>query len=239
MKISRFKKHSINFNNFIHENLKKSLKQIKMGKSYIIFSIFLFFIILGYFFPIFFKQEILRLIKELLDKTKDLNLINLISFIFKNNIKTSFLGMILGIFFGLFPLIILIINGYLLGFVISKTLISFNLISLWRLFPHGIFEIPAVIISLSLGLMLGVYSIIFIIDFIKNHKGKVPKAILVILFLLFPVIFLLTIYFFNKDKKQVKELNIRIIDSLRVFFMIVLPLLILAAIIEGVLIFLI
>ncbi len=241
MKISRFKKHSINLNNFIHENFKKSLKQIKMGKSYIIFSIILFlsFIILGYFFPIFFKQEILKLITELLDKTKGLNLINLILFIFKNNIKTSFLGMILGIFFGLFPLIILIINGYLLGFVISRTLINFNLISLWRLLPHGIFEIPAVIISLSLGLMLGVYSIIFIINFIKNYKGKVPKIILVILFLFSPVIFLLATYFFSKNKEQMKELNIKIIESLRVFFMIVLPLLIIAAIIEGVLIFLI
>lgn len=241
MKISKFKKHSINFSNFIYQNFRKSLKQIRMAKSYIIFSVilFLFFIILGYFFPIFFKQEILRLIKELLDKTKGLNLINLILFIFKNNFKTSFLGMILGIFFGLFPLIILIINGYLLGFVISKALIGFNLISLWRLFPHGIFEIPAVIISLSFGLMLGVYSIIFIINFIKNYKGKIPKIILIILFLFSPIIFLLATYFFSKNKEQVKELNMQIINSLRVFFMIVLPLLIIAAIIEGVLILLI
>ena len=70
---------------------------------------------------------------------------------------------------------------------------------LWRIFPHGIFELPAVFISLGLGLKLGTF--IF-----QRNKLKAFAE-----------------FFWN---------------SLRVFLFIVLPLLIIAAIIEGSLIFL-
>ena len=71
-----------------------------------------------------------------------------------------------------------------------------GILTLWKLFPHGIFEIPAVIISLGLGLRLGI-----------------------------------TLMF--KTKKFKKES----FSSLLVFLLVVTPLLIIAAIIEGFLVF--
>ena len=65
---------------------------------------------------------------------------------------------------------------------------------LLRLLPHGIFEIPALILSLGLGLKLG-------------------------------------FFIFTKNKK--KYLKDNLINSLRVFVYIILPLLIIAAIIEA------
>ena len=63
--------------------------------------------------------------------------------------------MIAGVIFGVFPILGAIGNGYLLGFVAVNAVKVDGVISLWRIFPHGIFELPAVFISLGLGLRLG------------------------------------------------------------------------------------
>ena len=76
-------------------------------------------------------------------------------FIFLNNIQSAFLGFILGIIFGIIPLTILIVNGYILGFVMNKSVAVEGILIIWRLVPHGIFEIPAILISTSLGIKLG------------------------------------------------------------------------------------
>ena len=153
--------------------------------------------LIGFLFPIFFEEQILDLIKELIAQTEGLGTFGLTKFIFLNNIKSSFFSMALGIFLGIFSFLILIVNGYVLGFVASKSVAVEGILVLWRLLPHGIFEIPAVMISAGLGLKLGAYL------FVKHKKG---------------------------DFKQ------WLLNSLRVFLFIVVPLLIIAAIIEGILI---
>ena len=76
-------------------------------------------------------------------------------YIFLNNLQSSFFGLVLGVFFGIFPIITTIVNGYILGFVSIKVVSVEGIFVLWRLFPHGIFELPAVFISLGLGLKFG------------------------------------------------------------------------------------
>ena len=124
--------------------------------------------------------------------------IELIKFIFVNNIQSSFFGIIFGVFLGIFPVIGAIGNGYILGFVSLMAFEKEGIDVLLRLLPHGIFELPAVFISLGLGLKFGTF--IF-----QKNKGELFKE-----------------YFWN---------------SLRVFLFIVVPLLIIAAIIEGILVF--
>ncbi len=184
---------------FIFRNFNLSLKYLNEIKNYVWFSlaVFLVFGLIGFLFPVFFEEQILNLIKELIEKTEGLGLIGLIRFIFLNNLKSSFFAMGLGIFFGVLPLLILIVNGYVLGFVASKTVAIEGISILWRLLPHGIFEIPAIMISAGLGLKLGTFL------FVKHKKG---------------------------DFKQ------WLLNSLRVFLFIVVPLLIVAGIIEGLLI---
>lgn len=186
----------------LKEEYIKSLNYIKDIKTFIfiVILVFFLFVLIGYFIPApeYLKNEIFRFIQELLEKTEGMSHTQLIRFIFFNNLTSSFLGVVLGFFLGIFPLISGISNGYILGFVSSLSVQSEGLSVLYGLLPHGIFELPAIFISLAMGLKIG--------TFIFRKNRKIP----------------LKEYFLN---------------SLRTFILIVIPLLIIAAIIEGSLIF--
>ena len=180
---------------------KKSWKYIKVTRNFIytVIGIFFLFALFGFFIPApeFLEQQILELIRGLLEKTAGMSATELIGFIFFNNLKSSFFGMIFGVLIGIFPMISVVSNGYLLGFVGAFSVELGGLSVLLRLLPHGIFELSAVFISLGMGIKLGT------IIFRKNYK-KVFRD-----------------YFLN---------------SLKVFLLVVIPLLVIAAIIEGILI---
>jgi len=234
-------KKIIKKDNFIYKNFKLALTYLKKSKNYIWVSFILFMLIsiFGYFFPIFFKKEIMQLIENLINQTAGLNNFELILFIINNNMMSSFYGLILGIFLGIIPLGIILINGYVLGFVANKAVNSGGILILWKLFPHGIFEIPAVMISIGLGLKIG---ILLIKNCILFYNPKIKKSFLyflilisIILFIIsFPIIILVTL--FNKQLRN--KLSMNLIESIKVFFLIILPLLIIAGIIEGSLIWL-
>ncbi len=188
----------------LKEEYVKTWDYLKKTKKFIwiIAIVFLVMALIGYFVPApeFISNQILELIEEILDKTQGMGSRELVTFIIANNVQASFLGMIFGFVLGIFPVITVIINGYVLGFV---ALMSINLegaSSLLKLLPHGIFELPAVIIALGTGLKLGTF------PFQKNPK---------------------------------KSLRNFLKNSIKVFLLIVLPLLLIAGIIEGLLIFLI
>ena len=80
--------------------------------------------------------------------------------IFFNNAIKSILVIFLGAFFGLFPIFFLVVNGMILGFVIQLSLDGTANVSVWDLIfkgllPHGILEIPALIVAGAYGLRLG------------------------------------------------------------------------------------
>ena len=192
-------------NNFdLREQYKKSWNYLKESKSfiYVIIAVFFVFILIGFFVPApdVITEQILEFIRELLEKTQGMSQVELIRFIFLNNLQSSFFGMVFGVLFGIFSMIVAIVNGYVLGFVVLISVKSEGSLILWRLLPHGIFELPAIFISLGLGLKFGTFI------FQKNKINSLIK------------------YFW---------------DSLRVFLFIVIPLLIIAGIIEGTLIFLV
>lgn len=197
------RKKQKNKKNFFKENYIQSWKYIKESRHFIysIIILFFFFVILGFFFPVpeNISAYIMEFIGELLRKTEGMSSGELIKFIFFNNIQGSFFGMIFGILLGIFPLISVVANGYLLGFVAAESVQSWGILVLWRLVPHGILEIPALFISLGLGLRLGVF-------------------------------------IFQKNK--LKSLQKYVWESLRVFLFVIIPLLIIAAIVEGSFIFL-
>ena len=122
------------------------------------------------------------------------NTIQIIATIFFNNAKVSIISILFGIGLGVIPLLVCISNGYILGFVARKVVDTSGALVLWQLFPHGIFEIPAIIISIGLGIQIGLK----------------PKS--------------------KEDLKKIAK------ESLRIFITIILPLLVIAAIIEGTLI---
>lgn len=190
--------------NFFKENYSESWKYLRETKVFIWIIVVLFFIsvLVGFFVPISdgLQKTILDYLRQIIEKTQGMSPFELISFIFLNNLQSGFLGMIFGFLVGFFPVAVTIANGYVLGYVSSLVVSSEGIASLLNLLPHGIFELPAIFISLGMGLKFGTF-------------------------------------IFHKNKG--KSFGEFFINSLRVFVFVVVPLLIIAAIIEGALIFLI
>ena len=170
-------------------------RYLKESRKYFLFVsiVFLLSVFLGFLFPVFFVDIIREFIEEILAKAGCMSFFQPFLFILQNNIITAFSGFILGIFLGVFPLVLTFLNGYVLGFVANLSVGSAGFTSLWSLFPHGIFELPALIISLGLGLKMASF-----------------------------------IFAKNKEKKFMYDLK----NSLRVFLFIIVPLLIIAGLIE-------
>ncbi|MEK6918278.1 MAG: stage II sporulation protein M [Nanoarchaeota archaeon] len=206
VKVSFRKKHFS-----IISEYRRCFSFLKESRDFIYATILLFFIfgVIGFFFQdilqLLFKSlfkidlnsQLLVYLENLIIRTEGMNYLQLLGFIFFNNIQSSFFGLAFGIFFGLFPLISILLNGYILGFVAAISVKVSGIGILWKILPHGIFELPAVFISLGLGIKLGSY------------------------------------LFIHGKKSSFKEW---LINSLRIFLLIVFPLLVIAAIIETTLI---
>src|SRR4030042_3792731 len=186
--------------NFFLDNYKKSWQYIKESKKFIWIVTIIFFAsaIIGFLIrPPYIAELIAGYIQDILAKTQGMSPFDLIFFIFSNNVKICFMGWIYGFVLGIFPILSIFLNGYVVGFVSSSAIASAGVGSLLNLLPHGIFELPAIFISFGIGLKFGTF-------------------------------------LFQKNK--IKSFNEFFINSLRVFVFVVIPLLIIAAIIEGTLI---
>ncbi len=180
---------------------RKCWDLIKESRRFIYFivGIFVLSALVGFFVPApdALSEQLLELIRQLMEKTVGMSAGQLVSFIFFNNLLSSIYAIALGIVLGIFPVLASVANGYLLGFVGRMAVGEGGLLVLWRILPHGIFELPAVFISFGLGMKLG--------SFVWKKKK------------------------FETLKKYISEV-------LRVLILVVVPLLVVAAAIEGVLI---
>ena len=196
---------------FFIKNFKDSWNFIKSSKKQIYFGIgiFLAFIVISLIFPapLALEEQIKIALRALAEKVNGLDALQLVEFIFWNNLFVSVIGIFLGIIFCIAPFIIASSNGYILGYVIKKLVeklgFSDGIINLWRLLPHGFFELPAVLISLGIGIKLGL-SLISSLSF--------------------------------SNKNSFKEFGENILKAFKTTIFIILPLLLIAAIIEGILI---
>ena len=183
--------------NFFSENYKKCWDYLVESRKFIwaIVIIFFSFVAIGFIFqPESISQLIMEMVNELLNKTEDMSYPELTSFIFFNNFKVGFMGVLYGFLFGIPSVLFSLVNGHVVGFVAFFAVSSSGVSSLLSLVPHGIFELPAIFISFGLGFKFGTF-------------------------------------WFYKDK--MKNFSLFFVESLRVFIFVVVPLLIIAAIIEG------
>jgi stage II sporulation protein M len=144
------------------------------------------FFIIGFGLPIFFREQIFTIMKELLIQFEGLGVFETIAMIFLNNIQASFFAIVLGAGIGLFPLFASISNGYLLGFVARLAVEEGGILVLWRLVPHGIFELPAIILSIGIGIKLGMN--VLLARGWKKFKEDFHEAMRFFLFVIFPLI---------------------------------------------------
>jgi len=188
---------------------KKSCKQhykevfnfIKDSKKhiYLVIGLFILSALVSFFLfiPIQIEEMIKQIIREMIEKTAGFNTLQLVGYIFFNNLLVSLIAIIFGVLLGIVPVLLTIVNGYVVGYVAQMSVDSFGIASLWKLLPHGIFELFAVFVSLGIGLRLA---------------GALFDR--------------------NSDKTFISRLRL----AIKTFFLVILPLLLIAAIIEGILV---
>jgi stage II sporulation protein M len=106
--------------------------------------------------------------------------------IFVKNVSSAALSIFLGAFWGIIPLAAAILNGVVVGVVISFGA-KFDLMTVfWRLIPHGIFELPAIFLSWGMGMWLGSWT--FRKDTHERLRERVEGALHVLFYFVLPLL---------------------------------------------------
>ncbi len=187
-------------NNWIKKGFFEALGYLRESKNYIWTAIGMFFA--SAFFVFIFPERFVfieSIIRDIIQKTEGLEGLELTVFIFRNNFISALLALFLGVFLGVIPVFNALLNGAVLGYVVERVGSTIGFFELWRLLPHGIFELPAIFVAIGLGIKLGAF-------------------------------------FFVKKGKRKKEFWRRLDKSLKTAVFVILPLLVVAAVIEGALI---
>jgi stage II sporulation protein M len=124
-----------------------------------LFFLFTFLgIVIAYASPSFAESFLKMIIKELLEKINpDSTGFSLFIRIFLNNAQVATMAYVLGVFFGIVPVIIVAFNGLMLGVFVTYFVRS-GVISIREailgILPHGIIEIPAILLAATSGVLL-------------------------------------------------------------------------------------
>lgn len=144
--------------------------------------------------------EQLKGIQQIVESVEDKEATELWLFIgiFKNNLTAMLLMVALGIFFGIFPFFSLFINGLILGYVGDLAMEQVSFFNFAKaIVPHGILEIPALLLAAAYGLKLGGLSFRAIGSLFSRSRGENFAAdFMRVLKLLVPLIGLLVILLF-------------------------------------------
>ncbi len=104
------------------------------------------------------NEYINKIVNQLMANFMEFRGIELFFRILFNNLMAAAIVIYAGIFFSIFPTFSTIINGMIIGFILQKY-DSIEGTSIYQgilyLIPHGIFEIPALILAVALGIKLG------------------------------------------------------------------------------------
>ena len=117
----------------------------------------------GYFWSGHFSGEIQPAIEQLkniaLNIRQNQSVISTLITIFWHNLLAVVFMILLGVFAGIFPAITIWLNGLLMGFVVHMVVTQSHVpawkVIVYALLPHGIFEVPALLLGSALGIQLG------------------------------------------------------------------------------------
>lgn len=141
----------------------RTLSVIRSNRGFIWFTVILFIVgvLLGAAFPDALDQILksqLEHIKNIASEAKG-NSSKLASMIFFNNLRVSISLIVAGIFFSIFPVCAIALNGMVIGYLFARMGaaggLSILAMLLFGIVPHGLFEIPAFILAGAMGIKLG------------------------------------------------------------------------------------
>ncbi|SFM34664.1 stage II sporulation protein M [Paenibacillus sp. 1_12] len=157
--------------------------QLKLMKHYFIAATLVFIVGLvlgaGYSdsFQVFMDEQ-LKAVEKLAQSiaNKPNQQLSLFWLILWNNVSKTLLIIGFGAFFGVLPLFFLLLNGMLLGYIGAMSAHKESLLFLIKgIVPHGIIEIPAIIIAAAFGLRLGVLMMKLLVGLISPNRPNAYK----------------------------------------------------------------
>lgn len=154
------------------------VEQFVFFRRYIFIStlVFVFSTFIGFGLAQSGNKEVKAIFEQLFQEFADIGTagpVTLFLLIFFNNTIKSFLMMILGTLFGIAPIFFLFSNGFILGIVMYALQEKMTLATITLgLLPHGIIEIPLLLLSAALGLWLGSRFVLYI-----RHKESMLQPL--------------------------------------------------------------
>ncbi|WP_406661037.1 stage II sporulation protein M [Methanolobus sp. ZRKC3] len=130
-------------------------------------------------------------LEELAEMLRDMSAIQIMLLIFVNNAVKMFITILSGVIFGIVPLGFLILNGFVLGVFIHLQVIENGpLFIIAGLVPHGIIEIPMLLLTSAMGFKLGHQLMLLIIGKNVNLKDELVRDIKFFFHWVFPLVFI-------------------------------------------------
>jgi stage II sporulation protein M len=125
-----------------------------------LFALSFFFLLLGFFIGYMvgagLSESLVEYLKKFYGGAFNVPLPMLTLLIFINNFVKSFAAMLLGVAIGIPSILFIFTNGLVLGVLGYAIIKDYGLwFFLAGILPHGILEIPAVVLSVALGIRLG------------------------------------------------------------------------------------
>ena len=133
--------------------------------------------------------KVLEELTRMLGPLKTLNRLELAALIFFNNSLKALVSMLSGLAFGLGPFLFLMINGSLLGLIARTAATEHGVaVTLLSILPHGILELPAIIVSTALGFRLGIVVFLKILGRGSHVRKEIKLSLVFFAAVILPVL---------------------------------------------------
>lgn len=153
-------------------------------------GLFVFSVAMGFYLGDKVPGELLEDVIESFPDMETMSIPMLFLFILINNLIKSFLWMVLGIIFSAPPLFFTILNGFFIGwFSYSISLERGLMFTAAALVPHGVIEIPTILLSSAAGMGLG-YQLINRLRGRGSFGVEVGKALRLFIWRIAPLLLL-------------------------------------------------
>lgn len=160
---------------------------------YIVVALWAFSTLIGATMALAMPQESQQFVEAISNQMKPLlsdSSFTLMLNIFVNNTRACLLEVGLGLGLGVIPLLIVFVNGIAMGLVIALAMSQTGpLFMAAALLPHGIIEIPAVVISAAIGLRFGHCVLLAVLRQAVDLKKELVEGVSVFIFWLIPLLF--------------------------------------------------
>jgi len=150
----------------------------------------MFSVVAGYALGDAVSLDILEEITGGLPDLEGFDLAQIFIFIVFNNVTKTFIWMVLGVLGGLPPMFFAVLNGFFIGHFSYNVALDYSLgFIVAALIPHGVVEIPTIILSSAVGMGLG-YAFINRLRGQGNMRAEFGKAFLLYFTKILPLLIL-------------------------------------------------